>query len=255
MDGNLKSSSMSRFMLLIVLIAWIAAFWILIQRIEGTPLISKLLRQDYWWLVDVGTGILLLFLLSLVYLDPHCAGPHGIRLTLQVGIMILPLLYVPTAVTSRLSPDALNKRLSLAQQNFRMAQPGVFSVSGAGYSNSDPKNRDLSLPDDPSVLRLALWPEPYDGKLIKTLGMVYKNDNLPPNSFYCCQLVMYCCAADASPLGVLVEYDGVNDLTNGQWVKVEGKVKISRGGDRQKTEIVAEKVEPIEPPKDQYLYP
>ena len=140
MDGNLNSSSMSRFMLLIVLIAWIAAFWILIQRIEGTPLISRLLRQEYWWLVDVGTGILLLFLLSLVYLDPR-AGPHGIRLTLQVGIMMLPLLYVPTAVTSRLSPDALNKRLSLAQQNFRLEQPAVFSLlqtSKVEFTNRSP---------------------------------------------------------------------------------------------------------------------
>ena len=141
MDGNLNSSSMSRFMLLIVLIAGIAAFWILIQRIEGTPLISRLLRQEYWWLVAVGTGILLLFLLSLVYPDPHCAGPHGIRLTLQVGIMILPLLYVPTAVTSRLSPDALNKRLSLAQQNFRLEQPAVFSLlqtSKVEFTNRSP---------------------------------------------------------------------------------------------------------------------
>jgi putative membrane protein len=246
---------MSRFVLVIVLIAWIAAFWILIQRIEGTPLISKLLRPDYWWLLDVGTGILLLFLLSLVYLDPHCAGPHGIRLTLQAGIMILPLLYIPSAVTSRLSPDALNKRLSLAQQNFRLDQPSFFGASGAGYNNSDPKNRDLSPPDDPSVLRLAMWPEPYDGKFVRTMGMVYKNVNLPSNSFYCCQLVMYCCAADAAPLGVLVEYDGDRNLTSGQWVKVEGKVKISREGDRRKTKIVAEKVESIDPPKDQYLYP
>ncbi len=66
---------------------------------------------------------------------------------------------------------------------------------------------------------------------------------------------MYCCAADAAPLGVLVEYDANRDLTSGQWVKVEGKVKITREGDRRKTKIVAEKVESIDPPKDQYLYP
>ncbi|MGC8658161.1 MAG: hypothetical protein ACP5U1_03720 [Desulfomonilaceae bacterium] len=61
--------------------------------------------------------------------------------------------------------------------------------------------------------------------------------------------------ADAVPLGVLVQHEKAKNFFSGQWVKVEGKVKITTKRDQRKTEILAEKVEPIDPPKDQYLYP
>lgn len=256
MDSKRNWPSINRSMQAIVVIAWIIAYWILVQRIDGTPLLSKLLRPDYWWLIDVGTGILLFFLLSLVYGDSQCAGGHRIGLILQVGIMIIPLLYIPTAATSQLSPNAVKKRLfNFGSQDYKMARASVFNFQRPSPMESKPKDSDFNLPKNPSLLRLALAPEPYEGKHVTTLGRVYRDGKRPPNSFFCYQLVMYCCAADAGPLGVLVQYDKVKNLSSGQWVKVEGKVKITKKGDQRKTEILAEKVEPIDPPKDQYLYP
>jgi uncharacterized repeat protein (TIGR03943 family) len=247
---------MQRLIQAIVVIAWIIAYWILIQRIDGTALLSKFLRPDYWWLIDVGTGILLFFLLSLVYGDSQCAGGHRIGLILQVGIMIVPLLYIPTAATSQLSPNAVKKRLfNFERQDYKMARASVFNFQRPGPMESKPIDSDFNLPRNPSLLRLALAPEPYEGKHVTTLGRVYLDDKLPINSFFCYQLVMYCCAADAGPLGVLVQYDKVKNLSSGQWVKAEGEIKITQKGDQRKTEILAEKVEPIDPPKDQYLYP
>ncbi|MGC8604504.1 MAG: TIGR03943 family putative permease subunit [Desulfomonilaceae bacterium] len=236
--------STSRLMKAIVVIAWIIAYWLLMWRIDGAPLLGKFLRPDYWWLTDVGTGILLFFLLSLVYLEPPRALKPRTGLLLQIGIMIVPLLYIPTAATSQLSPNAVKKRLfESGRQDYKMGQASVFNFQRPDY------------PRNPSVLTLALAPESYESKQITTLGRVYRDDKLAPNTFFCYQLVMYCCAADAGPLGVLVEYDKANNLSSGQWVKVRGKVKISKNGDQRKTKIIAEKVEPIDPPKDQYLYP
>jgi uncharacterized repeat protein (TIGR03943 family) len=170
--------------------------------------------------------------------------------------MIVPLLYIPTAATSQLSPNAVKKRLfNFGRQDYKMARSSVFNFQRPGPMESKPTDSDFNRPKNPSLLRLAFAPEPYEGKQVTTLGRVYRDDKLPLNSFFCYQLVMYCCAADAGPLGVLVQYDKAKNLSSGQWVKVQGKVKITKKGDQRKTEILAEKVEPIDPPKDQYLYP
>jgi putative membrane protein len=85
--------------------------------------------------------------------------------------------------------------------------------------------------------------------------MVYQDDRLPENSFFCYQLTIYCCAADAQPVGVLVEYHKRIPVEKGGWVKVEGIVGFAELRDDRLPKITAEKVEAINPPKVPYLLP
>ncbi len=243
MDSRPVKLSCSRLYQLFVLPAWIGAFWYLLQHIGGSPLLGKFLRPDYWWLVNVGTAILILFVISLVYCDPSNRGRRGVGLLLQMGIMILPLLYLPTAAVSHLSPDAASKR------SFYMAQPGTrlngpFSV-----------NPDLKPPENPSLFRLVVESEPYEGKKVTTMGMAYWDDQLPQNSFLCYRLAMYCCAADARPIGIVVKYDKPKAFKKGTWVKIEGIVGFTTLKGQRLTKLKAETVNPTAPPKDPYLLP
>ncbi|MBI5252138.1 MAG: TIGR03943 family protein [Desulfomonile tiedjei] len=242
MDSNRNKASFARLLQLIVLVPWIAAFWVLLQRMGGKPLLGKFLRPDYWWLVEAGTAILVIFLISLVYCNPRGGGRRGVSLVVQMGIMILPLLYLPTSVVSQLSPEAVKKR------SFHMAQSRPITTDTASTSGL---NADLS--ENPSLLRLVLEPAPYEGREISVTGMVYWDEQLPENMFFCYQLLMFCCAADAKPIGVLVQYDKSQTLAKSSWVKAEGTVGSANIMDKRVIRISATTVESIEPPKDPYL--
>ncbi|MCM8817881.1 MAG: hypothetical protein NC915_00105 [Candidatus Omnitrophica bacterium] len=111
-------------------------------------------------------------------------------------------------------------------------------------------------------------PEQINGKDVVVEGMVYKENE----KFMLIRFLITCCAADATPLGIEVEYKGMKEepkdyeethpipkniefkekeeFKNDDWVKVKGKVKI----ENDKIVIYAESIEKINQPIDPYLY-
>jgi putative membrane protein len=53
-------------------------------------------------------------------------------------------------------------------------------------------------------------------------GFVYHPRGLPANYFILTRYFIFCCIADASPLGVVVESPAASQLKNDQWVSVSG---------------------------------
>lgn len=105
-------------------------------------------------------------------------------------------------------------------------------------------------------------PEEINEKDITIEGMVYKGEK---EKFTLIRFLITCCAADATPLGVEVEYkrhkekkidelvpleEKKEEFKNEDWVNVKGKVKIEEG----KVKIIAEEVIKKETPSDPYLY-
>jgi putative membrane protein len=257
--GDQEKVSFSRLFQLIEVVMWLTAFWVLRQQIKGPPMLAKFLRPDYWWLVDMGAGILVLFLITLIYHDSHSRGRQGIALFAQMGIMLLPILYLPTAAASNLSPEAARNRsfayASSGRQGEKALSGTLESILGPGTGARSYDNGKAGLPANPSFLRLVLEPEPYEGKRVVTQGMVYHDDKTPPNSFFCYQLMMVCCAADAKPIGILVESDRTKTLKKGDWVKVSGTVGFGDFENSKFTRITADTVEETVPPKDPYILP
>jgi uncharacterized repeat protein (TIGR03943 family) len=255
-SSNKERPSFQRLYQLVVVLAWIVAFWFLLQELGGNPILGKFLRPDYWWLVEMGTAILVFFVMALVYCDPPHGGRRGISLLCQMGIMILPLVYLPTAAVSQLSPDAVKKRSFFLSQTFEQGGKGNFwSKPDSAAGDGADSGRVDEVPENPSFLRLVFKPEPYEGKHVTISGMAYVDDRLPPNSFLCYQLLMFCCAADAKAIGVVVEYDKSDTLKKGEWVKVQGSVGLTSVEGQRLTKITAENVAPTKAPKDPYLFP
>ncbi|MCM8773101.1 MAG: TIGR03943 family protein [Candidatus Omnitrophica bacterium] len=91
-------------------------------------------------------------------------------------------------------------------------------------------------------------PDEINDRDISVEGMVYKGEG--KEKFTLIRFLITCCAADATPLGIEVKYENIEELKNEEWVKVKGKVKIEDG----KIIIYAENIEKINPPSDPYLY-
>lgn len=273
-----RASFFSLLMLVLVLTWWIVAFCFLLRSTPEGPLVGRLIRPDYWWLVGMGAAVLILFLLSFFSRQRQSHPGRGVRFAVQMAIMVLPLLYLPTAVVSELSPEAAKKRSFYGCQPIRAkSRPPVvvashIPVKNASHVPAQEKkvvrsiDEKTKLPADPSLLDLVWDAELYEGKTVSTVGMVYRDAHTPANAFFCYRLVMFCCAADAAPSGVLVEYDHAKDLKKGTWVRVKGTVgfahirdahlaKTMNIDDESWPKIDARSVEPTKAPRERYLVP
>jgi uncharacterized repeat protein (TIGR03943 family) len=242
-----------------VVIAWMWAFgWLVLVAGDGS-LLGRFIRSDYWWLVYTGMGILIALAASLVLRPPRLSAVGSLRSLLQIGILFLPLFYLPLAVTSELSPDAAEKR------SLYTPRPVATRPESPAPAGPEPKRKNAiqnvkpaSVPGksvEPTMLDLVTAPEDFEGSNVTLVGMVHRDKRLPPNSFFCYRLVMVCCAADATPAGVIVQWPESSKLKKGTWVTVRGKVTLTtfEGGDYPA--ISAATVEKTSPPKNQFLIP
>jgi uncharacterized repeat protein (TIGR03943 family) len=189
----------------------------------------------------------------------HQQGPNVLRRFLQTGILILPLLYLPLAVTSELSILAAEKRSlytprAVVSRSQAPAPAKLQQRQEIAAVPTKPAPAPVKRPE-PSLLDLVTDPEDFEGSDVTLLGMVHRDKRLAANSFFCYRLVMVCCAADATPAGIIVKWPSSSKFKTGTWVKVHGKVALTEfeGGDYPA--ISADKVEKIKPPKNQFIIP
>ncbi len=231
---------------MVVLISWLMAFWLLLTNIGDSPLIAKFLNPRYWVLVKVGVSIILIYLLVTYYDIPHDMGMGAFAGLVQVAILILPILYLPMAATSHLSPTAFEKR-SIAKSR-PLVEGEMFS--GRPQVTVDGNDEGGSV----DLLSLSINPRAFIGKMIKTKGTVYRDKSIGDNRFLLYRLIMWCCAADARPVGVLVKPMKPNDLEQGQWVEVEGVVERVLIYDKPAIVISEARVRTIQAPRSPYLF-
>lgn len=102
-------------------------------------------------------------------------------------------------------------------------------------------------------------PNKYKGKSISITGFVYRDDTVSKNEFVVGRLMIICCTADAEVTGVLCDWSKASTLKNDQWVKVTGKMDSElhkfEGKNQMIPVIRVDHVEPIDKPKNQYVYP
>lgn len=75
---------------------------------------------------------------------------------------------------------------------------------------------------------LAAEPEKFKGRTVKFKGLVYKDSQLPKDSFVVGRHVMTCCADDIRYNSMACKWKASNTLQMRQWVIVTGKVQIQK---------------------------
>lgn len=187
-------------------------------------------------------------LVSLVLLVRNQELPRGTgnqRITLPIlGVMALPLLFGALIPSRPLGAEAIN---------------GGITVNTAGGAISastiikDPLQRNVL--DWARVFTASSLPATHDGERADVIGFVYTEPSFPEDHFMVARFTVSCCVADASPIGLPVNYSGFSDLKEGDWVRIQG---VFEAGDfrGQFTPILqAETVEVVEQPEHPYLYP
>ena len=120
--------------------------------------------------------------------------------------------------------------------------------------NSTPAKAPVKHPE-PTMFDLVSKPEDFEGMNVTVVGRVHKDKRLQSDSFYCYRMLMICCAADASPAGVVVKWRETPKMKTGTWVRVGGKAGFTEFEGGPYPAITAVKVEKISPPKDRFIVP
>ena len=96
--------------------------------------------------------------------------------------------------------------------------------------------------------------------MISVKGFVYKSPDYGKNNFLLARIYMYCCAADTQIIGYLSNWNQIDNLKNGEWLKVTGRIDYRMyyvplvKSKLSAPYLKITKVEHIKQPENQYVY-
>lgn len=104
------------------------------------------------------------------------------------------------------------------------------------------------------MYELSSFYEKYEGYTVVMKGFIYKDPEIEKISdFALVRLSMWCCAADLSPIGFLVDCSGTLDFKEDDWVAVKGTLEASVDG--KTLMLKAQSIDKAEKPATEYVYP
>jgi putative membrane protein len=100
--------------------------------------------------------------------------------------------------------------------------PGIQNVNEdtVGITTQTSEDSEASI-----AMRYGEDPKKYWGKQVELDGFVYHPAGLPKNHFVLTRFFIFCCVADASPIGITVNSDLADQLKNDTWVHVTGVIQ------------------------------
>lgn len=138
--------------------------------------------------------------------------------------------------------------------------PDQESDAAAWYTLNglDPKAKTITISDDDFytwMFELGVNAKKYNGYTITMKGFIYREaDSMKKDEFALVRLSMWCCAADLTPIGLLVDNSGGigTKFKENDWVLVTGKAELSSSGDLV---LKARHIEATKKPEEEYVYP
>jgi putative membrane protein len=98
--------------------------------------------------------------------------------------------------------------------------------------------------------------EEFNNQPADVIGFVYRDVTFDESKhFMVARFTLSCCVADASAIGVYVEWPEAATVIQDSWVHVTGKFQVKPMDGENVPILVAETVEVVEQPAQPYLYP
>lgn len=227
----------------IVFIEWNGTLALSEQILSGMP--------DFWPLVQI--------------LTPVDASTFEIYIGAMRQMLYEQLRYSDTVICNRCTEDTsgtmLRGNIKAINSKAQIYYEGNFGEPVNLKSGLLPFNLDDS-PIDIKDDDYGLWymdasenPQKYDHKKIILRGKYA--DNIPgyKQTFIMGRQAMVCCAQDTSLCGITVTGVKIEEMVKGEWVEVEGTLKLLDTESGQKTIVLyAERISHYNGPNDEYVY-
>lgn len=170
--------------------------------------------------------------------------PAGWSSILLITVAILGLLITPQTFGSH---TALRRGLTETLPLTRL-QPQAFQTSA--------KSEERSLIEWMRLLNVNPEPDTYKGQSAQVNGFVINPPDFPEGHFVLARFVITCCAADAYPIGLPVQFsaDQAKRYPQDSWLEVKGKMITETINNERRLTIQAKSLTPIPEPRNPYDY-
>jgi uncharacterized repeat protein (TIGR03943 family) len=95
----------------------------------------------------------------------------------------------------------------------------------------------------------------FNGKQADLIGFVYREAAFPDNQFMLARFTISCCVADASAIGVPVEWDAAQDYPADTWVRIQGTWEVGTFRGDTVPILHPVSIDKVDQPDHPYLYP
>ncbi|MBU8880968.1 TIGR03943 family protein [Bacillus sp. FJAT-29790] len=194
------------------------------------------------------------------------------------GLFLFPLLLGFCLPNSALSSSLVDKKgINLGGGSFGKQSGELVQVDGnedpvlKEMFKTDKYNRDyaklgiklfkqdvIELKEEwfmEKILSLDTFSDNFVGKKIQMKGFIYREPGMDQSQFILNRLVMTHCIADVAPFGIISEFPFASEYADDTWVIVTGTIGKTMYNDKSVMKIEVKTIEPIEAPKDAYVYP
>jgi uncharacterized repeat protein (TIGR03943 family) len=190
------------------------------------------------------------------------------------GLLLLGLALLQLAIALELGPEGSDPNRVGASEPGRLAQ-GLVLLATAGLAvlllglppapsfadlasqrpSDETAESELAFVLPPAQRTLTDWvrllrsqPDPslYAGDPVRISGFVWPQDNDQPQL---ARLLVRCCLADATPVGLPVRWPAGQKPRADQWLAVQGTMAMEEHNGQTRSVVVAEQIRPIPRPR------
>jgi uncharacterized repeat protein (TIGR03943 family) len=106
------------------------------------------------------------------------------------------------------------------------------------------------------AIQMPSYRSEFEGKQVELTGQFVPltTGNPKGDRFQAIRMFITCCAADAKPVGVTIQYPKPLNLSEMSWVKITGKPTFPMEGGRRTAILEATKVEECPAPAEPFVY-
>lgn len=161
-------------------------------------------------------------------------------------IVLLGFLLPPAGLTSN---TALRRGLDNDTSTIVRSSDDVQVLSSFG---KDTRTYDISV----WLKSFSINPEPteYIGKKVSVTGFYHIPENNINDTFTIARYVITCCSVDARPVGLTVQQISNTNLSENDWVKVDGEFNVMEVNSKNILVIKPDIITKVDKPNNPYIY-
>ncbi len=221
------------------------------------------LRPEFGILLALAHFIAMGFMLAAM-IRPK-AAEMDTSAVLRSLVLLVPVLYFAAMPDAMLGNQAFKKRF-IGTKNGAIGRQTPSILSAQGSENdpdiaSPPKNIETTqqeTPQERTILDIFLNPNFYKGQRVIVTGMILRDEQLKPHfggrdtAVY--RFLINCCAADALPLAIALDWDQPDAFGNDQWVQVDGVFDLQQINGKPVPMVSKPRIKLVAAPAIPYLF-
>ena len=197
--------------------------------------------------------------------EAHDHGAHhqeshrgkSVALIGKTLLLLLPLAIIVSGKATAYSVTTVQNRGVVGDLSKPPAASAAAPVSpSTSASSSATGAMPLQIIDMLYAIQMPSYREEFEGKEVEMIGQYVPmtTGNPKGDRFQAVRMFITCCAADAKPVGVIVQYPQRLTMPEMGWVKITGKPTFPMEGGRRAAILEATKVEPCPAPSEPFVY-